>query len=216
MIDVIKYEDDCLPISVIIPLSEKRKKFFNKFVFPMVEANFPAEIIINDNEGTAPKKRNDGFLKSTQPFVYFLDDDIVLPADHLKLLYDELQKYKNDLNYGFAYSGYYGIVLHSHNHPISKNFKIDTIEFDYNRLKKGNYISTMALVKRDIFPMFDETLKRLQDYDVWLTIASKGIKGKAVFDNEYFAYYLDEGITSNSNNEQDALVKIIQKHKLGI
>ena len=52
MIDVIKlYEeyDDTFPVSFIVPLSVKRNDFFYNFVFPLLEANRPAEIIINSN-----------------------------------------------------------------------------------------------------------------------------------------------------------------------
>lgn len=179
---------------------------------PLLEANMPMEIIVNDDEGSAPVKRNVGFTQSTQPYVFFCDDDILLPAKHLEKLYKAI----NNTEYGFAYSGYWGIVKYNTNHPIGKNFQIPTVEYNYNQLKRGNYISTMALVKREIFPMFDESLKRLQDYDLWLTIAERGIKGKAVFDNDFYAYYLDEGITSNTNNETQAIMTIINKHKLGM
>jgi len=213
MIDVITY-DDGLPISVIVPhsIDKTRVNFFNDYVFPMLEANMPSEIIINDNQGTAPEKRNAGFAKSTQPFVFFCDNDIVLPATHLQKLYNVLNKSQ----WGFAYSGYMGIVLHPENHPIGRNFPIKTVEYNWTTLKRGNYISTMSLIKRELFPGFDETLKRLQDWDLYLTMGSRGVNGKAVFNNEFFAYYLDEGITSNTNNETQAIMTIINKHKLGM
>ena len=211
MINVIKYEDEgTLPISVIVPLSKKRKYFFDNFVLPMLEANMTAEIIINDDEGSAPKKRNDGFQKSTQPYVFFCDDDIVIPKTYLEKLYNAIKN--ND--FGFAYSGYYGIVQFPENHPIGRNFSIPTKIFNAEELKWGNYISTMSLIKRDIFPMFDEKLKRLQDYSLWLTIVERGGKGIAVFNNEFYAYYLDSGITSNTNSEIDAINAIRAKHNI--
>jgi hypothetical protein len=56
MIDVIVY-DDGLPISVIIPTTKDklRKDFFENYVFPLIDANRPMEIIINDDLGGAPK-----------------------------------------------------------------------------------------------------------------------------------------------------------------
>ena len=78
--------DDVLPISVIVPLSKNRTDFFYRFVLPLIEANNPAEIIINDNDEGAPKKRNDGFDKSTQQYLFFCDDDLLLPSDHLEKL----------------------------------------------------------------------------------------------------------------------------------
>ena len=215
--------DDGLPISVIIPLSKKRRDFFNNFVLPLIEANNPAEIIINDNIGSAPKKRNDGFDKSTQPYVFFCDDDILLPADHLENLLkalekargNELKSYPSEPSIGYAYSGYKGIVLHPESHPMRGNFDIPTRIFNPTALKSGNYISTMSLINRDVFPRFDESLKRLQDWDLWLTMLKDNTHGVAVLNNEFYAYYLDEGITSNTNNEREGLMKIFEKHKIG-
>jgi glycosyltransferase involved in cell wall biosynthesis len=206
--------DDGLPISVVVPLSKNRKDFFENMVLPILEANNPNEIIIVDDDGLAPKKRNKGFKKSTQPFLFFMDDDIVLPKNHLENLYNELIKQHKSSSIGFTYSGYKGIVLNPETHPMKGNFSIQTIEYNINRLKQANFISTMALVRRDVFPGFDENLKRFQDYDIWLTLLNKGIHGKAVFNNEFYAYYLDEGITSQNNNINEAMNIIRTKHKL--
>ena len=214
MIEKVHYEDG-LPISVIVPLSKKRENFFYEFVFPLIEANEPVEIIVNNDEGTAPKKRNDGFLESTQPYVFFCDDDIVLPKSLLYNMYNALENEKNP-NIGYAYCGYYGIVMHPNTHPMRGNFQIPSRPFDSKLLKQGNYISTMSLIKREHFPMFDEKLKRLQDWDVFLTMLNNGISGKFISNNYFYAYYLDEGITSNTNSEKDAIIAIISKHNIGL
>lgn len=204
--------DDGLPISVIIPLSKNRRNFFNNHVLPMIEANNPIEIIINDNDGSAPKKRNDGFLKSTQPYIFFCDDDIILPANYLQTLYNTLINEKE--NIGYAYTGYYGIVLHPNSHPMKGNFEIPSIPFNSDILKTGNYISTMSLINRKHFPMFDEKIKRLQDWDIFLTMLNNGIVGVLVNKLKFYAYYNDEGITSDSNSEVDAILTIRKKHGL--
>lgn len=208
--------DDVLPISVVVPMSTKRSHFFYNMVYPLLEANKPAEIIVNDNPGGAPKKRNDGFEKSTQPFVFFCDDDILMSADYLGKLFDLLKKNPNK---AYAYTGYHGIVMHPHTHPMRGNFQIPSIPFNGERLKQGNYISTMALVRRECLPKpkpFDESLKRLQDWDLWLSMLANGHEGILLPGNEnlYHAYYLDEGITSNNNNEREGLMAVVQKHKL--
>jgi len=203
--------DEGLPISVIVPLSKNRRSFFNNYVLPLIEANNPVEIIVNDDEGRAPKKRNDGFKKSTQPFLFFCDDDILLPANYLQSLYDALEK---NPDVGFAYTGYQGIVLHPESHPMRGNFSIPSVDFNSGILRRGNYISTMTLVRRELFPMFDENLKRLQDWDVWLTVVKNGSKGVLVPNLSFFAYYLDSGITSNTNSEIDAINAIRIKHNL--
>lgn len=214
MIEVDKlYEDldDCLPVSFIVPLSPKRRDFFESYVRPLLEANRPSEIIVNDNAGGAPKKRNDGFDKSTQPYVFFCDDDILLRKDTLEKMLNLL---KNNPTKAYAYTGYRGIVLHPQTHPMRGNFEIPSVKFDGEKLKLGNYISTMALIRRDAFPRFDENIKRLQDWDLWLTMLKNGDEGILLPGNEnmYFAYYLDEGITSTNNHERDADMIVRRKH----
>ena len=201
--------DDGLPVSVIVPLTKSRRGFFESMVLPLIEANNVNEIIINDNEGLAPKKRNDGFAKATQPYVFFCDDDILLPATYIESLLRVLEK---NPDIGFAYTGYHGIVLHPESHPMHGNFQIPAVQFSKEALKRGNYISTMSLVRKELFPMFDEKLKRLQDWDIWLTLANRGVRGALVPQETFYAYYLDAGITSNQNSEVDAVNAIRNKH----
>jgi glycosyltransferase involved in cell wall biosynthesis len=208
--------DDGLPISVIVPLDKKRRNFFENFVLPLIEANEPNEIIINDDIGSAPKKRNNGFKKSTQPYIFFCDDDIILPANYLQTLYKTLRNNESlkNVKIGYVYTGYQGIVLHPESHPMKGNFKISSGPFDGNRLRRGNYISTMTLIKKEYFPMFDESLKRFQDWDIFLTMYQNGIQGVFISDIQFFAYYLDKGITTNTNSEQEAYNVIARKHGL--
>ena len=203
--------DDGLPVSVIVPLGKNRREFFNNMVLPLLEANDVIEIIVNDNEGNAPKKRNEGFEKSTQPYVFFCDDDILLPANYIECLLKALLKHPE---VGFAYTGYHGIVLHPESHPIHGNFEIPAVEFSVQALKYGNYISTMSLMRRELFCGWDEKLKRLQDWSLWLTIVERGAKGILVPSQTFYAYYLDSGITSNTNSEIDAINAIRLKHNI--
>jgi glycosyltransferase involved in cell wall biosynthesis len=206
--------EEGLPISVIVPLSKKRRDFFDNNVFPMLEANNPIEIIVNDNEGGSQKKRNDGFKKSTQPYLFFCDDDIVLPANYLRLLYKTLIENKDNPKIGYSYTGYYGIVIHPNKHPLGGNFTTASISFDGNALKLNNYISTMSLIRREVFPMFDENIKRFQDWDIYLTMLEKGIEGILTPNTFFWAYYLDEGITSNNVDVNEAVFAIRNKHNL--
>ena len=49
--------------------------------------------------------------------------------------------------------------------------------FDKNFLKQNNYIDTTSLIRRSDFPGFDESLKRFQDWDLWLAMLEQGKKG---------------------------------------
>ena len=57
-----------------------------------------------------------------------------------------------------------------------KTFKL--WEFNAEKLKEMPYIHTTSLIRREHFPGFDPKLKRMQDWDLWLTMQEKGYKGK--------------------------------------
>lgn len=50
-------------------------------------------------------------------------------------------------------------------------------EFDLKRLQRQNYIHTSSVMRRTAFPRFDPTLKKFQDWDLWLTMAERGSRG---------------------------------------
>lgn len=52
-----------------------------------------------------------------------------------------------------------------------------SFDFDLERLKKMNYINMASLVRRSDHPGFDESLGRLQDWDIWLTLGLQGKEG---------------------------------------
>ena len=63
-------------------------------------------------------------------------------------------------------------------------------EFNIEKLKQNNYISGNSIIRREFFPLqeggqagWDESLKKFQDWDLWLTIVEKG--GKGIFIPEY-------------------------------
>lgn len=121
-------------------------------------------ILHQENKG-APAARNYGFKISSGELVIFLDADIVMKPQMIEKLYLAL---KTDESAAFAYSSF---------HFGWKKFKL--WPFDYERLKKLPYIHTSALIRREAFPGFDESLKKFQDWDLFLTIAERG--GRGVF-----------------------------------
>lgn len=204
--------NNVLPVSVIVPLIEKRKRFFYDFVYPMIKTNNPYEIIIIDNEDVGvQEKRNMGAAKATQEFIFFCDDDIVLPSGYLALLHETLV---DNPQYGYAYTDYQAIVMYPDIHPKKANYYNKSREFDEELLKINNYISTMSLIRKNIFPGFDTSINRLQDWDVWLGLLNKGIIGKYVNNTGFIAYYLDDGITSSRLCLKSARDALGRKHNI--
>lgn len=119
-----------------------------------------------ENQGNPNPTRNMGFHLSSGSRVLFLDADIVMRKDMLENLSRALDEHPN---VGYAYSAFrFGW----------KRFR--SFSFDADRLKRMNYIHTSALIRREVFPGFDETIKRFQDWDLWLTMLEKGIEGVLV------------------------------------
>jgi hypothetical protein len=62
--------------------------------------------------------------------------------------------------------------------------------------------------------MFDENLKRFQDWDMWLTMLEKGVTGVYEPAIDFMAFYLDSGLTSKQNSLYDAYNIVRKKHNL--
>lgn len=120
--------------------------------------------------GGAPKARNFGFGKSKGEYIFFCDGDVVFcKKDALEQMIKKLQ---NNLDKAYCYSSFrYGWK------------KIKSGEFDESILKKRNEISTMSIVRRSALEKikdngpWDESLKRFQDWDLWLTMLENDLHG---------------------------------------
>ncbi len=114
------------------------------------------------NKG-APAARNEGFRRSKGEFVIFLDADAVLRPDALECMLGALKTHPEA---DFAYPSF--------------RFGWKTFQgrpFDENALQSSNYIHTSALIRREAFPGFDESLKKFQDWDLFLTMSERGSRG---------------------------------------
>jgi len=110
-----------------------------------------------------PAARNRGFRESKGELVIFCDADIIFIPEALAKMRDALVA-----NPGAAYA--YGSFRFGW-----KLFRLQA--FDAEALKRENYIHTTCLMRRETFPGFDESLKRFQDWDLWLTMLERGHVG---------------------------------------
>jgi glycosyltransferase involved in cell wall biosynthesis len=145
-------------------------------------------IISQENKG-APVARNNGFKNSKGEYVIFWDADTIANPDMLQKMYDALQQHPEA---SYAYSQFkFGWKL------------IKSQAFDVEKLKQVNYIDTTSLIRRSalnchpersegslssvgVIPAkagiqsvgpFDPSLKRFQDWDLWLGLLEKGKTG---------------------------------------
>lgn len=122
-------------------------------------------LFLNQKNLGAPAARNHGFRESRGDYLFFCDADAILHPQALEILLSYLE---NNPNASYAYSAFkWG----------KKLFKLG--EFDSEKLKKMPYIHTMSLIRRADYPKtgWDESIKKLQDWDLWLTMLEQGRVG---------------------------------------
>lgn len=123
------------------------------------------KLVTQENSGSNPA-RNAGYAASTGGLLIFCDADIVMEPAMIAQLYQALL---DEPTASFAYCGFtFGW----------KTFK--GVPWDAERLLRHNYIHTTSLVRRADFPGFDNSVRRLQDWDVWLTMLKNGKHGVLV------------------------------------
>ncbi len=111
-----------------------------------------------NNEGSNPT-RNYGAEKARGEYFLFCDADIVLEPTMLESMITTLN---NHPEASFVYcSFYYGAKL----------FKL--FPYDQDKLRQMPYIHTTSLLRKEHFPGFDNTIGRLQDWDMWLSMLSQ-------------------------------------------
>ncbi len=120
-------------------------------------------VFIRQHNAGAPAARNTGAAKATGTYIIFWDADIT--ADSL-MLYKMQEKLDTQPEALFAYSDF-----------SFDNKKMRGQIFSLSALRKNNFITTTSLIRREAFPGFDISLKRFQDWDLWLSIALKDTDG---------------------------------------
>ena len=128
-------------------------------------------VIAQENRGSNPA-RNVGFKASSGDWVMFCDADVVMRPDMLEKLSAALDEHADA---SYAYSGFQFAWKQMPSYP-----------FDASRLRQMNYIHTTALIRREHFPGFDESVRRFQDWDVWLTMLEAGHMGVHVPEKLFF------------------------------
>lgn len=182
-------KDGLLPITVIIPHLRSRDWFYNTYCLPSVTNNKPRQILTVPGEKIgAQAARNYGAEQAKQPLLFHCDDDARLLDNCLPAMYAALEQHPEA---GFVYSDH-EIVQHA---SMSRS-RFVAGPFDRNRLRLTSYISTMSLMRREVFRPWDPSIRRLQDWDFWLTIVSNGIKGIYIPDVLFEMHTIDKGITA--------------------
>lgn len=146
-IEIIVVDDDS---------EEAQKEYLRKEIMPKFTQ---VKFVFVEHAG-ASAARNRGFKESKGEYVIFWDADIVGQPEMLAKMKKALDEHPEA---SYAYSSFkFGW----------KKFVCG--QFDAERLKQVNFITTTSLIRRAHFSSFDETLKKFQDWDLWLAMLEQG------------------------------------------
>ncbi|MFA5000255.1 MAG: glycosyltransferase family A protein [Patescibacteria group bacterium] len=122
-------------------------------------------LFLNQENKGAPAARNRGFKEAKGEYLFFCDADAILKPGALEMMLGVLI---NNPTLSYVYSSFYW---------GRKLFKVG--EFSPEKLKAAPCIHTMSLIRRTDFPTagWDEKIKKLQDWDLWLTMLEQGKVG---------------------------------------
>lgn len=195
-----------LPISVIVPHLPSRDDFFTRYCKPTIDENQPAEVLVVLGDQIGPQRaRNQGAAQATQPFLFFCDDDVRLRPDCLTKMHAALER---DKAAGFAYSDH---EIRPHATMTVSPFVAGP--FDPERLRRTSYISTMSLMRREVFKPWDTNIRRMQDWDFWLSIVEKSVRGVYIPEPLFAMHVIDKNITATWT-AADWLRVVREKHGL--
>lgn len=131
-------------------------------VAEQLQKKYTFKLINQENKG-APSARNAGYRESKGELIIFVDADTFCYPKMFKEMCEALEK---NPQASYAYSQFrFGWK------------KMRSREFDRGLLKENNYIDVTSMMRRSDFVFFDESIKRFQDWDLWLSLLEKNKVG---------------------------------------
>jgi hypothetical protein len=189
-------------IEVIVVDDGSRRKARTKSIVEGFRVVMPALRLVQlTKNGGAPAARNAGAAVAKGEYLFFCDSDVELYAESIEVLVRCLLE---DQGADFAYGGF-----------IWGAQRVIPKEFNESMLRQGNYVTTMSLLRRSKFPGWDETLRRHQDWDLWLTVVDGGGRGVCCRRYLFETPVREDGISSDDNiGMMESKDIVTRKHRL--
>jgi glycosyltransferase involved in cell wall biosynthesis len=134
--------------------------------------------------GGANAARNKAFKATKGEWVFFMDADSVLKKRALEELAKVLDvAYMSRVAYSYGSFNQVFVVESQVGVDIARINFFNVGEFNPQFLREGNYISMMSLIQRSALASvgcLDENIRRLQDWDMWLTLLDNDYIGKRI------------------------------------
>lgn len=169
-------EQDYKAFEVIVVFDGKNSKGLK--ALEAMRTKYPDMKIIDKTvtHGGAPWARNQGAKLATGDYLTFLDPDVYLYSETLRIWANELEaRPDKDVVWGL-----YDIEIDGNIYPIGGSVpcKPDG-QPDYWAFRFSNYCSGAFPQRKEAFLGWDETVKSLQDWDMWVrTLKQDNFEGK--------------------------------------
>lgn len=147
-----------------VPLVEDVAEISELFTWRDIQDHTNTQVTFLAKEnGGAPSARNMGLDHAQGEYVIFWDADVDADRDFLKKLHNVLLIHPEA---SYAYSSFsFG------------DKKMPGQKFDAKALRENNFIHSTSLIRMADAMRWDESLKRFQDWDLWLAMLAEGKKG---------------------------------------
>lgn len=155
-----------LPISVVVPRMLPTDELYMSRCSPSIRENDPIEIIAEEGEGDICARRKSGAAKATQPYLMFVDENMVIYEWALSKMMKTLEQFKD---VAFVYCD-------SRHFTGRKSMLRKSKPWEPAAIKTENFVGLASLMRRETFPM-DADLKDPAGQDIWTTLAERGQQG---------------------------------------
>jgi|FLYN01.1.fsa_nt_gi glycosyltransferase involved in cell wall biosynthesis len=162
-------------------------------------------LFLEQNGGQA-RARNLGLQRTNGEYAVFLDGDVVMTPHMLELLEKALDTHPD------------ASVAYGHYERTGSQKGIILAEpWNAGKLEVMNFVSAVSMVRRKDLPIptFDESLRRYEDWDLWLRMGRAGRKGILVDEVLFQAVYFPEDLSGLGESETWRRV-VARKHRIPI
>lgn len=180
--------------------------------------DFEVHVIVDHELRGQSWARNQGALLARGRFLLFSDSDIRWNPEALRVLLDTLLEAHHQVRTeAERYYPVYSYSSYSWTKDGRVKWTVDGELWNWESLKLGNRISTMALIDKHTWDHhklgFDTSLRRLEDWDLWLTMGRKWLSGVWT-GGVLFTTEVKPGISHDNPaiSSQDAEILVRRKH----